>query len=241
MNDIILISHLNLFLGNKKILDDINLKIKYGENLVLMGGSGSGKSVLVKTIAGFFKYNDGSIEIEGTKAIYPVEDNIKKHNIGFVFQHNALFDSLPIWENISFGLLRKYSIGREFAKQKAVKALKLVGLEEDVADKFPNELSGGMQKRIAILRTAILKPKIIIFDEPTGGLDPIASKLISNYIANLDGGAIKIIITHDINVAKRTATNIVMLYRGRVVWYGKINEMLHSDNKYIKKFIAALD
>ena len=156
MSDVITVTNLNLSIGNKPILHNINLSIKKGESLAMIGESGSGKSVLLNSIIGFLKYDSGLIEIEGKKVISSVETNIRLHNIGIVFQQNALFDSLPIWENIAFGLLAKNNISRRAAKEKVMKKIELVGLDASIIDKYPHELSGGMQKRIAILRTVIL-------------------------------------------------------------------------------------
>lgn len=238
MSNIISISGLDVFVGNKKVLDNINLQVKSGESVALIGGSGVGKSVLVKTIIGFLRYSVGQIEIEGKGVIYPVESNIKLHNIGVVFQHNALFDSLSVWENIAFGLLQKYKMKRKLAKQQAIEKLKLVGLDEEIANKFPNELSGGMQKRVAILRTVILQPKIIIFDEPTTGLDPITSDMIAKFIINIADNITKIVITHDMNVVKLIADHVAMIQNGKIAWYGAVNEVQHTHNEYIKKFFS---
>ncbi|MBQ4875064.1 MAG: ATP-binding cassette domain-containing protein [Rickettsiaceae bacterium H1] len=236
MTNIISISALNLNLNNKRVLDGINLEVKQGENLILMGSSGSGKSVLTKTIIGFFPYRRGSIKIEGNEVVSSVEHNVKLHKIGFVFQNNALFDSLPIWENISFGLLQKHKIARKLAREKVAAKLNLVGLNEDIVDKFPDELSGGMQKRIAILRTVILQPKIIIFDEPTSGLDPITSDTITEFILSIAGDVTKVIITHDVKLAKKILGNLAILSDGKIVWHGTIDETRESVSTYLKYF-----
>ncbi len=238
MNNVISISDLYVSVSGKNVLDGVNLCVNQGENLVLLGGSGSGKSTLIKVIFGFLKCSKGNVKIEGKEIFSSVEKNVKLNGIGMVFQHNALFDSLTIWENISFGLLQKYKIKRSDAKKKAIEQLKLVSLDEELADKFPSELSGGMQKRIAIIRTVILKPKIIVFDEPTGGLDPIMSELIAKLIAHISSNITTITITHDMRVAKLIADKIAMLHEGKIIFYGSFSGMELSKNKYIQKFIA---
>ena len=239
MSDVITVINLNLSIGNKPILHNINLSIKKGESLAMIGESGSGKSVLLNSIIGFLKYDSGLIEIEGKKVISSVETNIRLHNIGIVFQQNALFDSLPIWENIAFGLLAKNNISRRAAKEKVMKKIELVGLDASIIDKYPHELSGGMQKRIAILRTVILEPKIIIFDEPTSGLDPLNSNLIANFIVNIAGDITKIVVTHDMLVVKSVSDHVAMLRSGRIIWHGSTDEIHYTDNQYIRKFINA--
>ncbi len=241
MNNIISISNLNLVLKNHHVLNNINLDVQKGINLAIMGRSGSGKSSLAKTIIGFFKKTDGSIKIHGKETIQPIEENIKLHNIGFIFQQNALFDSLTIWENISFGIVHKNRISRKIARQKAIEQLQLVGLDKGIAYKYPRELSGGMQKRVAILRTIILQPEIIIFDEPTSGLDHITSNLIANFILNVTKNNTNIVITHDVQLANRIADKLAIIEAGEIIWYGSIDEIKQSENQYAKEFIAQID
>ncbi|MBT7732049.1 MAG: ATP-binding cassette domain-containing protein [Rhodospirillaceae bacterium] len=228
--------------GKKKILTGVNLKINEGSSLVIIGRSGTGKSVLIKCILDLEKYDEGTIHINKI-------ENSNKNNktfydqFGMLFQGGALFDSIPIWENISFRLLRgNQKISRSDAKQLASEKLKLVGLNSDIIDLYPNELSGGMQKRVALARAIAGDPKVIFFDEPTTGLDPIMANVINRLIREIvvEMGVTAITITHDINSTRIIADDVAMLDSGKVQWKGEINHLDNSGNKMVDQFINGL-
>ena len=228
--------------GKKKILTGVNLKINEGSSLVIIGRSGTGKSVLIKCILALENYDEGTIHINKI-------ENSNKNNktfydqFGMLFQGGALFDSIPIWENISFRLLRgNQKISRSDAKQLASEKLKLVGLNSDIIDLYPSELSGGMQKRVALARAIAGDPKVIFFDEPTTGLDPIMANVINRLIREIvvEMGVTAITITHDINSTRIIADDVAMLDSGKVQWKGKINHLDNSGNKMVDQFINGL-
>jgi len=227
--------------GRKKVLTGVDLDIKKGESLVVIGGSGTGKSVLIKCIQGLLTPEKGSIKIDGTEIVGANED-IQAHlrsKMGMLFQGAALFDSLPVWENVAFGLLENKNMPRKEAKFEAIRVLRQVGLAPDVADSYPSELSGGMQKRVGLARAIATKPEIIFFDEPTTGLDPIMSDVINDLIIESVRclGATALTITHDMASARKIADKIAMLYQGKIIWYGTVKEMDKTDNPYVKQFI----
>ncbi len=230
-NSIISISNLNLSFYNRTVFNHLNLDISRGESLALLGGSGSGKSVLAKTIIGLLLPDLGSIKI-----------NSQNKNFGVLFQNSALFDYITVWENISFNYRKRFNIDKKQAKQLAIEKLNNVGLEENIADMFPIELSGGMKKRVALARAIAHNPEIIILDEPTSGLDPIMSHIVNEIIISLsqDTNATIITITHDIYSAFRIANKIAVLYEGNIIFHGTIKEIQCSDNEYIKKFITSV-
>lgn len=228
--------------GKKKILTGVNLKINEGSSLVIIGRSGTGKSVLIKCILALENYDEGTIHINKI-------ENSNKNNktfydqFGMLFQGGALFDSIPIWENISFRLLRgNQKISRSDAKQLASEKLKLVGLDSDIIDLYPSELSGGMQKRVALARAIAGDPKVIFFDEPTTGLDPIMANVINRLIREIvvEMGVTAITITHDINSTRIIADDVAMLDSGKVQWKGEINHLDNSGNKMVDQFINGL-
>lgn len=224
--------------GKKKVLDGINLDVKKGESLVVIGGSGTGKSVLIKCIQGLLVPDNGSIKIDG---IETVGANINIHKkMGMLFQGAALFDSLSVWENVAFTLIENDKISRTEAKREAIRVLRQVGLAPDVADLEPAELSGGMQKRVGLARAIINKPEIIFFDEPTTGLDPIMADVINDLIIESARGlgASTLTITHDMASARKIADRIAMLYQGKIIWSGTVKEMEKSDNPYLQQFIS---
>lgn len=244
MNDLtpkISIRNLYKRFGRKEVLRGIDIDIMAGESVVIIGGSGTGKSVLLKCILGLLQPEQGSIKIDGEemmgKSWKAREKNLRK--IGMLFQSSALFDSLKVWENVAFRLLQTTKINRIEAKQAAVKNLQTVGLDAFVADLSPSELSGGMQKRVGLARAIATKPEIIFFDEPTTGLDPIMSDIINNLIIQTvkNLGATAVSITHDLISARKIAHRVVMLNEGKVVWQGPVEEMDHSQNEYITQFI----
>lgn len=224
--------------GKKKVLDGVNLEIKKGESLVVIGGSGTGKSVLIKCIQGLLIPDNGSIKIDNVETIGASSDVNKK--MGMLFQGAALFDSLSVWENVAFSLLENDKISRKNAKLEAIRVLRQVGLAPDVADLSPAELSGGMQKRVGLARAIINKPEIIFFDEPTTGLDPIMADVINDLIIESAKGlgATTLTITHDMTSARKIADRIAMLYKGKIIWSGTVKEMDKSENPYLKQFIS---
>lgn len=242
MSDIkISIKNLHKEFGRKKVLTGVNIDVKKGESLVVIGGSGTGKSVLIKCIQGLLTPESGSIKIDGQE-IVGADDDIQdklRSQMGMLFQGAALFDSLTVWENVAFGLLENKHMPKKQAKEEAVKVLRQVGLAPDVADLYPSELSGGMQKRVGLARAIATNPEIIFFDEPTTGLDPIMSDVINDLIVesvrNL--GATALTITHDMASARKIADKIAMLYQGKIIWYGTVEEMNKTDNPYVKQFV----
>lgn len=227
--------------GSKKVLDGIDLTIPKGESLVVIGGSGSGKSVLIKCILGIITPDKGSIKIDGqevTKLSFRERQEIMR-KFGMLFQGGALFDSLPVWENISFALLQNHQLGRAEAKELAVTKLQQVGLNADVANLSPSELSGGMQKRVALARAIAANPEIIFFDEPTTGLDPIMADVINLLIVKCSKelGATTLTITHDMASVRRIAHRVAMLYQGKLIWQGEVREIERSGNEFVDQFI----
>ncbi|MDR3289752.1 MAG: ATP-binding cassette domain-containing protein [Rickettsiales bacterium] len=234
------ISNLYKSFGKKDILRGVNLEVKEKESLVILGGSGTGKSVLIKTICTLLEADDGDIIVDGQSINHMSwqEKDKLMDKFGYLFQGGALFDSLKIWENVAFRLLNK-KVKKDEAKNIAIEKLKIVGLGEHVADLYPSELSGGMQKRVSLARTICTNPEIIFFDEPTTGLDPIMSDVINNLIIKTSKQvkATTITITHDMASAKKIADKIALLYGGKIIWYGGVKEMEKSDDPYLKQFI----
>lgn len=229
--------------GKNKILTGANLEIEKNKSTVIIGGSGCGKSVSLKLILGLLQPDQGNVFFEG-KDITNVDENERNlinTKIGMLFQNSALFDSMSIIDNVAFPLINgpiKYS--KMDAEKRAMECIEMVGLNSTVYDKFPSELSGGMKKRIGLARAIAPKPEIILFDEPTTGLDPITSVRIDNVINDcVKGlGATAISITHDMASMRRIADNIAFLYEGEYIWFGTLEEMEKSDNPYIKQFIT---
>lgn len=227
--------------GSKKVLDGIDLTIEKGESLVVIGGSGSGKSVLIKSILGIMQPDRGSIKIDGIEVtkLSRNERQDMMRKFGMLFQGGALFDSLPVWENITFALLQNKSVNKSQAKELAIEKLKSVGLAPEVSNLFPSELSGGMQKRVALARAIAANPEIIFFDEPTTGLDPIMSDVINKLIVKCSKelGATTLTITHDMASARHIANNVTMIYQGKLIWRGDIKHIDSSNNPYVDQFI----
>ncbi len=226
--------------GSKKILQGIDLKVNKGESLVIIGGSGTGKSVTLKCILGLLKPTSGEILYDGQRidhlSLRKREDVNSK--IGMLFQGGALFDSLSIWENISFGALAKKQVTQSTAKKLAIECLEKVGLDPLVANSYPSELSGGMQKRAGLARAIATNPEVILFDEPTTGLDPIMANVINDLIISVtkDLGSSAITITHDMNSALKIADRVAMLWDGRIIWQGTSQDVENTDNPYIQQF-----
>ncbi|HET7333477.1 MAG TPA: ATP-binding cassette domain-containing protein [Rhizomicrobium sp.] len=227
--------------GSKIVLDGIDLTLGSGQSLVVIGGSGTGKSVMIKSVLGILLPDEGQIFVDGqdvTKATGAArEATLKK--FGMLFQGAALFDSLPVWENVAFGLIQGHGMSRRKAKDVAIEKLAKVGLGTDVAMLSPAELSGGMQKRVGLARAIAADPEIIFFDEPTTGLDPIMADVINELIASTvkDLGVSALSITHDMASARKISDRVAMLYKGKIVWNGPTAEIDNSGNAYVDQFI----
>lgn len=235
------IADLHKRFGNKVVLDGVFLDMQPGESLVIIGGSGTGKSVLIKSILGIVKPDSGSIKIDGEE-ITTLKRNDRQEQMrkfGMLFQGGALFDSLPVWENITFALLQQKRFNRKDAKDFAVMKLKRVGLGPDVANLSPSELSGGMQKRVALARAIAGDPDIIFFDEPTTGLDPIMADVINDLIISCseEKKLTTLSITHDMHSARKIADKVAMIYKGKIIWHGPVDALDHSGNEYVDQFV----
>jgi phospholipid/cholesterol/gamma-HCH transport system ATP-binding protein len=227
--------------GTKQVLRGVDLSVAKGESLVVIGGSGTGKSVLLKSIIGLMRPDKGSIKIDGTETCHLSQRQLETmmHQFGYLFQGGALFDSFTIWENVAFGLTHAEGMNRKDAKEVAIAKINSVGLGADVAELFPNELSGGMQKRVSLARAIATNPEIIFFDEPTTGLDPIMSDVINDLIvkASKELGATTITITHDMASAHKIADQMAMIYEGEIIWNGTKDQIDNSGNDYVEQFI----
>lgn len=231
MSVLIQVNNIVKCFDDKEILKGISFNVSEGETLAIVGFSGSGKSTVLKLISGLETYDGGTIEVNND-------------NIAMIFQYSALFDSLTILENVAFALTegsnrrKKYSYDE--LKIIVTEKLNMVGLS-DIEDKLPGELSGGMQKRVSFARAIVSNPKIILYDEPTAGLDPIASTVIEDYIIRLktELKAASIVVTHQMSTITRTADKLIMLYDGRIVWEGTPQELIQSNDPYAKQFVHA--
>ena len=227
--------------GSKVVLDGIDLVLGSGESLVVIGGSGTGKSVMIKCVLGILRPDAGQIFVDGqevTRQHGRTRDHMLKQ-FGMLFQGAALFDSLPVWENVAFGLIQGHGVKRRQAREIAIEKLAKVGLSADVAMLSPAELSGGMQKRVGLARAIAADPKVIFFDEPTTGLDPIMADVINDLIISTveDLGASTLSITHDMASARKIADRIAMLYRGKIIWQGATDQIDQTGNPYVEQFI----
>jgi phospholipid/cholesterol/gamma-HCH transport system ATP-binding protein len=243
MSPKIQVKNLKKSFDRHEVLKNVSFSVNQGESLVILGGSGSGKSVTLKCILGLIEPDFGSIiKIDGQDIRTLTDKQFEKvlRKFGMLFQGGALFDSLPVWENISFSLINNYDMSRSEAKDLAIEKLASVGLGSDVADKYPAELSGGMKKRVSLARAIAPNPEILFFDEPTAGLDPIMCTTIDSLIVKCSKklGATTVTITHDIASLRRIADKVAMLYKGEIIWYGTRQEMEESDNPYLKQFIS---
>ncbi|HEX2582069.1 MAG TPA: ATP-binding cassette domain-containing protein [Dongiaceae bacterium] len=227
--------------GDKHVLRGIDLDLHRRESLVIMGGSGTGKSVLIKCVIGLLEPDDGSIQIDGQEVVgAPADVRDALHaRLGMLFQGSALFDSLPVWENVAFGLIAGRGMKRGEARKIALEKLAAVGLGEDVAPLYPAELSGGMQKRVSLARAIATEPQIIFFDEPTTGLDPIMSGIINQLIRKCVSalGASALSITHDMNSLRHIADRAAMIYEGRIIWQGTRVELDHVTEPHVDQFV----
>lgn len=227
--------------GNNKVLQGVNLGVAKGESLVIIGGSGSGKSVLIKNIIGLVEPTSGSILLDGEEVAHlsARKRSDMMHKFGMLFQGGALFDSLPVWKNIAFTYIQSGKVNNAEAKDIAVAKLAEVGLGGDVANLMPSELSGGMQKRVSLARAIAHEPEIILFDEPTTGLDPIMADVINDLIIKCSEklGATTVTITHDMHSARRIADKVAMIYQGKIIWDGGVKDLDNSGNEYVDQFI----
>jgi phospholipid/cholesterol/gamma-HCH transport system ATP-binding protein len=227
--------------GPKVVLGGVDLDVGVAESVVIIGGSGTGKSVLLKCILGLLTPEAGSIKIDGQEVIGLPEREREavSRKFGMLFQGAALFDSLTVWENVAFGLIRAKGLPRGEAKEVAIRNLAAVGLPPEVASLSPAELSGGMKKRVGLARAIATSPEIIFFDEPTTGLDPIMSDVINDLIVKCvqELGATALSITHDMASARKIAHRIAMLYAGKIIWSGPVPEIDRSGSPYVDQFI----
>lgn len=226
--------------GTKQVLDGVDLDVRAGHGMVILGGSGSGKSVTIKCILGLVQPDAGTVEIDGRDVLSLSRREREELNdrIGMLFQNGALFDSLPVWENVCFKLLAQRRIARAKARDKAAEVLAQVGLAASVGDLYPAELSGGMQKRVALARAVAAQPDIIFFDEPTTGLDPIMGAVIDGLIVDVVKrlGATAVSITHDMASARRIGDDAAMIHKGKIVWTGPAASLGHSGNAVVDQF-----
>ena len=227
--------------GPKMVLDGVDLAVNHGDSVVILGGSGSGKSVTIKCVLGILRSDAGSISVDGEEVtrLSGRKRDAYLRKFGMLFQGGALFDSLPVWENVAFGLIQGRGVSRNKAREIALEKLAKVGLGEEVAQLSPAELSGGMQKRVGLARAIAADPEIIFFDEPTTGLDPIMADVINDLIASTvrDLGVTAISITHDIASARKISNRIAMLYKGKIIWDGVTKDIDRSGNPFVDQFI----
>ncbi|MEM0989752.1 MAG: ATP-binding cassette domain-containing protein [Pseudomonadota bacterium] len=230
--------------GAKKVLQGVNLAVPTGQSTVIIGGSGTGKSVTLKCVLGIIQPDAGTIHVDS-------EDVSGKRGrarsqlldkFGMLFQGGALFDSLPVWQNVAFRLLQQSGQSRAEARELAIEKLRRVGLTPETADLFPAELSGGMQKRVGLARAIASSPQIIFFDEPTTGLDPIMADVINDLIREIvvEMGATALTITHDMSSVRKIADRVAMLHEGVIQWEGPVGEIDTTDNAYVHQFVNGL-
>ena len=227
--------------GATKVLRGIDVAVAPAESLVVIGGSGRGKSVLLKCVLGLLRPDAGTIKVDGEETT-DISDGARARvmrKFGMLFQSGALFDSLRVWENVAFGPIQSDGMAPDQAREVAIAKLGAVGLAPEVGELFPAELSGGMQKRVALARAIAREPEIIFFDEPTTGLDPIMSDVINELIVKCvsDLGATAVSITHDMASARKIGHRIAMLYDGRLIWQGPVGEIDRSGNAHVEQFI----
>lgn len=239
----IAVSGLHKRFGNNRVLAGIDLEVGRGKSLVIIGGSGSGKSVTLKCILGIIKPDSGSIKIDGQEitALSGAAREQVLAKVGMLFQGSALFDSITVWENVAFGLIQAQGMPAELARTKALAAMAKVGLEAELAELNPAELSSGMQKRVGLARAIAPEPEILFFDEPTTGLDPIMAGIINELIIERvrELGATTLTITHDMKSARRIADTIAMIYQGKIIWSGPAADIDSCTEPHVKQFIHA--
>jgi phospholipid/cholesterol/gamma-HCH transport system ATP-binding protein len=234
------IASLHKSFGVNNVLQGVDLTVESGTSTVIIGGSGTGKSVLLKCILGLVKPDSGTIKLDG-EDVARAERDAFLAKFGMLFQGGALFDSMPVWQNVAFRLLRGFlKWPATEAREIAIEKLRRVGLTPDVADKFPAELSGGMQKRVGLARAIAAEPQVIFFDEPTTGLDPIMAGVINELIREIvvEMGATAMTITHDMSSVRAIADRVAMLHGGVIRWEGPVGEMDSADDPYLRQFIT---
>ena len=234
--------------GNNQVLDNVDLTVRPGEAVALIGPSGTGKSTILRIIAGLLAADQGDIVIAGQQRRGLIEDAVDPINIGMVFQQAALFDSLTVQENVGFSLYQNSNLSEWEISELTKEALAMVGLP-NICDRYPAELSGGMRKRVSFARAVIAnpqedqdKPTVLLYDEPTAGLDPIASTVIEDLIRNIHnnrGCSTYLIVTHQDSTIRRTADRVVMLHKGNVQWMGPVEQVDHTPNPYVRQFFSA--
>lgn len=237
------IKHLQKTFGEKHVLKDVNLNIPKGKTTCILGGSGSGKSTLIKCLIGLLEVSGGQILVDGhdiTKIKSEVKLAALRRRFGYLFQEGALFDSMSVGQNVTFGLKYLTDVPEKDYPKIIKEKLALVGLQEDVAKLNPSELSGGMKKRVSLARVLAVEPEVILYDEPTTGLDPIMSDIISDLIIDLKAklGVTSIVITHDMHSAFKIADYIAFLYEGHILLYGTPEDFRKTDNPYVKQFVT---
>ncbi|MHB8579527.1 MAG: ABC transporter ATP-binding protein [Ignavibacteriaceae bacterium] len=236
------VRNLSKTFGDSVVLDNISLKINEGENVVVFGRSGTGKSVLIKCIVRLLEPDSGEVFIEGENILLLSENKLNevRKQIGFLFQGSALYDSMSVRENLAFPLIRNFNFTEKEVEAKVKSSLEKVSLEDSI-DKMPAELSGGMKKRIGLARTIITEPKLILYDEPTTGLDPITTKEISQLIVELqkDLKTTSIVVTHDLICAKIIASHAVVLKDGKIKYEGNLENLVTTSDPFLRDFFTS--
>jgi phospholipid/cholesterol/gamma-HCH transport system ATP-binding protein len=225
----------------KKVLENLNMKVYSGRSFVILGRSGTGKSVLIKTVIGLITPEKGVIKIDGVELSSIKDKNYEMlKKCGFLFQSGALFDSMSVWENVTFFASKLHKHDTKALKDLAVHKLESVGLSSMILESFPSQLSGGMQKRVALARAICMDPEIIFFDEPTTGLDPIAANLINDLIIKVsrDLGATTVSITHDLQSASKIADDVALIHGGKIIWLGLASDLKNPKDPYLQQFIT---
>ena len=225
--------------GAKDVLSGVDLSVRKGESLVIVGGSGTGKSVTIKCALGLLSPDGGEVLFEGKPVGSGKSVDAMRRKSGMLFQGGALFDSLTVWENVAFALMYRDGVGRKEARKRAVDSLAKVRLGESVASLRPAELSGGMQKRVSLARAIIAQPELIFFDEPTTGLDPITADAVNDLIVEQVKalGAAAVTITHDMASVRKIADTVAMLHEGKIIWSGPVDQIDNSGNDFIDQFV----
>ena len=237
----IVLDNVSKAFGDNQVLDGVTLTVEPGESVAIIGQSGSGKSVTLKCILGLVQPDSGSIKIDGEEVIglRGRELDRMRAKFGMLFQGSALFESLPVWRNVTFALTQGRIVSARRMRKIAEENLERVGLDKSILDLKPSELSGGMQKRVALARAIAPRPEIIFFDEPTTGLDPIRADVINDLIVTLteDIGITALTITHDMASARKIAHRVAMLYQGKIIWRGPRDRLYDSGNPYVDQFV----